>query len=114
MTTSGHGWQRGGTCQLDAVSRRLVPRAIGRARLQVRQAEVLVDLASGRRLVERDEVQAWHSLGQQSLAHLAGDLEADRTHRLRIIGDRKQPLRELGREVFSGQDARIARSDRST
>src|SRR5665213_1315403 len=92
--------EAGETCRLDAVSCCPVPGA----RLQVGQPEVLVDLARGRRLVERDEVQARDSLGEQPLAHLARDLKTDRSHSLGIVSKRKQSLREIRWEVITGQE----------
>src|SRR5450631_1777291 len=70
----------------------------------VGEAEILVNLPRRRRLVERDEVQARNTLGQQLLAHRGGNLHANSPYRLGIVGNRKQTLGKVGWKIVARQD----------
>src|SRR5690606_37095050 len=56
------------------------------------QAQVLVDFQRRRGVVERDEVQSGHSLGQQPRAELRCELDTDGAYRRRIVLGCEDPL----------------------
>ena len=73
------------------------------AQTRAPRREVLPDLAGRRRPVEGDEVDARHALVEQPRAHLAGLLDAEPAHRLRVVGDPLEPRGQRRRERRAGE-----------
>src|SRR5215469_9916526 len=62
------------------------------------ETQYLVDLPGRTRAVQRVEVQAGHSLGQQTLAHRGGELDADLAYGRFVFRMRAQFVGEGRRE----------------